>query len=147
MIVHLAEVHRIGTKLATMYVSALSTPVLAPGLAPWWPRIDGNHLVVVDANVGRVIDLLRPRGPRTYAARAAWFRDVAMRVDLRKVRQDWPRCSPRLVQQAVYVFRSQSNRTAAGDRCSGTARCDAGVPELCPFPHGRRGARVAHELA
>lgn len=146
MIVHLAHVHRIGTKLATMYVSALSTPALAPGLAPWWPRVDGNHLVVVDANVGRVIDLLRPRGPRTYAARAAWFRDVATRIDLRKIRRDWPRCSPRLVQQAVYVFRSQSNRTAAGDGCSGTARCHAGVPELCPFPHVTRGWRAGHEL-
>jgi len=139
MVVHLAQVHRIGTKLATMYVSALSTPALAPGLAPWWPRVDGNHLVVVDANVGRVIDLLRPRGPRTYAARSGWFRDVAARIDLRTIRRDWPHCSPRLVQQAVYVFRSQSNRTAAGDGCSGTARCHAGVPKLCPFPHATRG--------
>ncbi len=151
MILHLSQVHRIGTKLATMYVSALSTPALAPGLTPWWPRVDGNHLIVVDANVGRVIDLLRPRGPRTYAARSAWFRDVASRIDLRKFRQDWPRRSPRLVQQAVYVFRSQSNRMAAGDDCSGTARCDAGVPELCPFPHvppGRRSlVRVANKRA
>jgi hypothetical protein len=145
MVAHLAQIHRIGTKLATMYVSALSTPALAPGLAPWWPRVNGNHLVVVDANVGRVVDLLRPSGPRTYAARSAWFRGAAARIDLRSFRRDWPQCSPRLVQQAVYVFRSQSNRRAAGDACSGTARCHAGVPELCPFPHATRARRVGHE--
>ena len=39
---------RVGRKLATMFVSALSTPALAPGLTPWFPDIDGNELVVVD---------------------------------------------------------------------------------------------------
>ncbi len=131
----IARIYRIGVKLATMYVTALATPALAPGLTPWWPRIDGNHLIVVDANVARVIDALRPRGPRTYAARAAWFRARALPIDLRALRADWPARSPRLVQQAVYVFRSRSNRAARGDTCSGTATCDAGVPALCPFPH------------
>ncbi|MCE9579549.1 MAG: hypothetical protein K8W52_40890 [Deltaproteobacteria bacterium] len=131
----IAQIYRIGVKLATMYVSALATPALAPGLTPWWPRIDGNHLIVVDANVGRVIDALRRRGPRTYEARAAWFRDRAADIDLRAIRSDWPARSPRLVQQAVYVFRSRSNRAALGDTCSGTETCHAGVPALCPFEH------------
>jgi hypothetical protein len=125
----LSRIYRIGVKLATMYVSALTTPDLAPGLTPWSPRVDGNHLVVVDANVGRVIDALRTRGPKTYAAKAAWFRRAAAKIDLRKIRPDWPRSSPRLVQQAVYVYRSRSNRLAAGDTCDG--RCD--VPSVCPF--------------
>ncbi len=34
-----AAVHRVGRKLATMFVSALSTPALAPGLTPWYPKI------------------------------------------------------------------------------------------------------------
>ncbi|MCB9559314.1 MAG: hypothetical protein H6708_02765 [Kofleriaceae bacterium] len=131
----LARVYRIGIKLATMYVSALATPALAPGLTPWWPRLDGNYLVVVDANVGRVIDALRPRGVGTYAARAAWFRHHAAAIDLRRFHRSWPRTSPRLVQQAVYAFRSRSNRAAAGDSCSGTRACHAGTPTLCPFPH------------
>ena len=38
-----ARVHRVGRKLATMFVSALSTPALAPGLTPWFPAIDGRR--------------------------------------------------------------------------------------------------------
>ena len=46
-----SRVHRVGRKLATMFVSALSTPALAPGLTPWFPMVDGNDLVVIDTNV------------------------------------------------------------------------------------------------
>lgn len=133
----LARIHRIGVKLATMYVSALATPALAPGLTPWWPRLDGNHLVVVDANVGRVIDALRPSGARSFAARAAWFRRVAATIDLRQIRRAWPRSSPRLVQQAVYLFRSRSNRIAAGDPCGVDGPCENCVARLCPFAGAR----------
>ena len=131
----LGRLHRIGVKLATMYVSALATPVLAPGLTPWWPRLDCNHRVVVNTNVARVIDALRPNGPRTFTARAAWFRRVAAEIDLGRIRSDWPRTSPRLVQQAVYVFRSRSNRLAAGDNCGANGTCLADSAVLCPFPH------------
>lgn len=57
-----AKVHRVGRKLATMVVSALSMPALAPGLTPWFPDIDGNELVVVDTNLARAVDTLRLRG-------------------------------------------------------------------------------------
>jgi hypothetical protein len=134
MVVALAEVHRIGEKLATMIVAQLATPALAPGLTPWAPRLDGNHLVVVDANVMRVIDVLRPRGARTYAAYATWLRARAAAIDLRDIRADWPRTSPRLVQQAVYWFRSRANREAAGLGCAGApAPCAGCVPRACAF--------------
>ena len=62
-----SRVHRVGRKLATLFVSALSTPALAPGLSPWFPEISGNDLVVVDTNVARAVDRLRGRtGIRTY---------------------------------------------------------------------------------
>ena len=68
------QVHRVGRKLATMIVSLLSTPTLAPGLTPWFPQVDGNDLVVVDTNVARAIDALRGPGgatrPPPCAARA-----------------------------------------------------------------------------
>ena len=134
MVLELARVRRIGTKLATMIVSALATPALAPGATPWWPALDGNHLVVVDANVARVIDTLRPRGPRTYAAYAGWLRRHAAKIDLAAIRADWPSRSARLVQQALYWFRSRSNRVAAADACAAaTAPCRACVPAVCPF--------------
>jgi hypothetical protein len=130
-----AQVHRVGRKLATMFVSALSTPALAPGLTPWFPDVDGNELVVVDTNVARAVDALRePGASRTYNARAQWVREQAAQLDLREFRPDLPRHSPRLVQQALYAFCSKSNRVAGGDECVvRDAPCSRCAPELCPF--------------
>ena len=130
-----ARVHRVGRKLATMFVSALSTPVLAPGLTPWFPDIDGNDLVVVDTNVSQAVDALRaPGAPRTYGARAGWVREQAARLDLREFRRDLPRYSPRFIQQALYTLCSKSNRLASGDGCAERATPCAGCPRaLCPF--------------
>ena len=120
----LAGIHRIGPKLATMYVSALSVPE-TPGFAPWWPEIDGSRLVVVDANGGRVIDhLRRGRGPKTHDRMAAWLIAVADRIELRRFRRALPARSPCLVQQALYVFRSRSNRAERADPCA-TSSCRA----------------------
>jgi len=128
-------VHRVGRKLATMFVSALSTPALAPGLTPWFPEISGNELVVVDTNVASAVDLLRQADTmRTYEARAAWVRDQAAHLDLREFRKDVPSYSPRLVQQALYTFCSRSNRMAREDPCALVpGHCYECAPELCPF--------------
>jgi hypothetical protein len=130
-----ARVHRVGRKLATMFVSALSTPALAPRLTPWFPDVDGNELVVVDTNVARAVDVLRaPSAPRTYDARERWVRKQAARLDLRRFHPEVPSYSPRLVQQALYAFCSKSNRAARGDPCAGTeTACTGCVPRLCPF--------------
>lgn len=130
-----AGVHRVGRKLATMFVSALSTPALAPRLTPWFPEIDGNDLVVVDTNVARAVDALRgPRAPRTYDARERWVREQATRFDLREFWRDVPGYSPRLLQQALYVFCSKSNRTAQRDPCSERGSPCRGCPaSICPF--------------
>jgi hypothetical protein len=132
-----ARVYRVGRKLATMFVSALSTPALAPGLTPWFPDIDGNDLVVVDTNVARAVDALRePSAPKTYDARARWVREQAARLDLSEFQPDVPSYSPRLVQQALYAFCSRSNRIARGDSCAErTSPCSACAPALCPFVH------------
>jgi hypothetical protein len=130
-----ALVHRVGRKLATLFVSALSTPALAPGLTPWFPEIDGNELVVIDTNVAQAVDALRePHAPRTYDARERWVRAQAAQLDLREFRPDLPRYSPRVVQEAIYAFCSKSNRIARGHTCAGSgALCAACVPMLCPF--------------
>lgn len=137
LVERLSGIRRIGPKLASMYVSALSVAALSPGFAPWSPEIDGSRLVVLDANVVRVIDRLRHgRTPRTYRDLTAWLTAAADRIDLRRLHPDLPAHSPRLVQQALYVFRSRSNRVAQGDPCA-TQRCAACPSRACPFrePH------------
>lgn len=144
LVKRLSLIYRIGTKLATMFVSALSTPELAPSLTPWAPMVDGSHLIVVDANVSRVISLLDPRVPTHYATRARWFGAIASKIDLTRIRSTWPRTSPRLVQQAAYSFRSRSNRVANGDRCQERSEpCKDCLPEVCPFVSLRDHATVA----
>lgn len=128
---YLTRFHGVGIKLATMFVSALATPPLAPGLTPWWPHLDGHQLIVVDTNVMRGVDILRPRGSKTMPARATWLRKAAAKLDLSRYGHDWPRTSPRMLQQALYWFRSRSNRVAHGDFCT-TADCRVRV---CPFHH------------
>jgi hypothetical protein len=134
LVTRIAQIHRVGRKLATMFVSALATPALAPGLTPWFPEVDGNQLVVVDTNVARAVDALRGAGaPKTYDSREHWVREAAALIDLRRLRPDLPQCSPRLVQQALYSYCSKSNRVARMDPCAQAAStCEACVVALCP---------------
>jgi hypothetical protein len=149
LVARLASVHRVGRKLATMFASALSTPVLAPGLTPWFPDVDGNDLVVIDTNVARAVDALRePGAPRTYDVREQWVRAQAALLDLRAFRADLPRYSPRFVQEALYAFGSKSNRVAQGDPCArGTGPCATCVPRLCPFRPSPSGTRAGGAAA
>lgn len=130
-------VYGVGEKLATMFVSALSVPALAPELTPWYPEVDGAGLLVFDTNVVRVVDALRgPRASRTQEARARWLRTQAAKIDLREYGPDLPRHAPRLVQQAIYSFGSKSNRIVRGDPCAeGEEReaCLTCAPAVCPF--------------
>ncbi len=130
----LSQVHRVGRKLATMFVSALTTPALASGLTPWHPDVNGHELVVIDTNVARAVDTLHSRARRTYDARARWIAAQARAIDLRVYREDLPAYSPRLVQQALYRFCSKSNRVAWGSACATTGgACSECAPTLCPF--------------
>ncbi len=123
-------IHRVGTKLASLFVSALSTPELN-GIAPWHPTIDGAQLVVVDGNVSAAVAIWRgPRARRTYDATAKWIQQLAGEIQRRS--PAGPRRSPRFVQQAIYVFRSRFNRVAAGDPCA-TRPCASCPSRVCPF--------------
>lgn len=140
LVERLARVHRVGRKLATMFVSALSVPALAPGVTPWHPEVDGNELLVIDTNVAKAVDRLNRQGTlKTYEARARWLRRAASHINLREFRADLPEFSPRLVQEALYAFGSRSNRIAHMDPCSRAATmCADCAPTICPFEGSRR---------
>jgi hypothetical protein len=133
-----AQVYRVGRKLATLFVSALSVPALACGCTPWFPEVDGNGLVIVDTHVARAVDALQGGGDaRSYGDQVDWLRRQAALLDLRWFHPAVPGYSPRLVQQALYSFGSRSNRVARGDGCArGKLECDRCVPSLCPFGAG-----------
>jgi len=142
LVERLARIHRVGRKIATMVVSALSTPALAPGLTPWYPAVDGNDLVVVDTNVARAVDALHPTGAKTYEAREHWVRGQATEIDLNRFHPEVPSYSPRLVQQALYAFCSKSNRYARRDAClTRKGACRACVEALCPLAATRVATR------
>ncbi|MGN6111166.1 MAG: hypothetical protein ACTHU0_39070 [Kofleriaceae bacterium] len=137
MIARVEAIYRIGVKLASMFVSALSVPELGIGVAAWSPELDGSRIVVVDANVGYAIRRWRRgRGADTYAANARWFVTVAREINLSRLRAGLPRSSPRFVQQAVYLFRSRFNRVAHGDACA-DATCASCPSTICPFAANR----------
>lgn len=144
LVVSLSRVRRVGRKLATMFVSALSVPSLAPGLTPWYPEIDGNELVVIDTNVVRGLKVLAgAKAPTGYQSAVRWFREAAESIDLRRFSPEVPSYSPRLVQQALYAFCSRSNRVARQDACLKRRRpCTGCVQELCPLPASRARAAV-----
>lgn len=127
--------YRVGRKIATLFVSTLSTPVLAPGFTPWFPDIDGNEFVVVDTNVARAVDMLREkrgdqdlRRARTVDARTGQPCRPA-RVPFRSAR-----VLAQGVQQALYALCSRSNRLEHRDPCSQNVTfCEDCSPLLCPF--------------
>jgi hypothetical protein len=149
LLVHrLARVYRVGRKLATMFVTALSVPALAPGLTPWFPELDGSDLVVIDTNVAQTIALLHgPGAPSTYEARARWLRDRAAPIDLRLFHPDMPPCAPRIVQQSIYLFRSKSNRVARGDSCAASGPCSECATRVCPFASSSIASSARRRMA
>lgn len=130
LVERLGKVYRVGRKLASLYVSALSTPALAPGMTPWYPQVNGYSLTVIDTNVARVVDALAGVGA-TYQARNTWLHMIAEKLDLRLYHSEVPAFAPRLVQQALYVFCSKSNRRAHGEPCR-SGLCVGCVPQFCP---------------
>jgi len=146
LVARVSMLYHIGIKLASMFVTALSVPELGWGAA-WAPEVDGSRIVVVDANVGRAINIWRMnRGPKTYSALARWLVAAADRIDLSRMRSTLPRSSPRLVQQAVYLFRSRSNRVALGDECAARP-CNSCPSRVCPFHPKRRRVRAPSSSA
>lgn len=116
---------RVSEKIAAMFLSAVSNRDLSGDLAPWAEGIDSCHFVVIDSNVNLFLEATGYSGPMTYSARRQFIQTLARRVPLDEYRYGLQRYNPRLVQQALYMFMSESNRRASERDCSHS------VPKSC----------------
>lgn len=125
---------RISEKIAAMYLSALTNRDLSGELAPWADGVDTDHFIVIDSNVDLFLKAIDYRGPMTYRARRAFIQLLAARIHLDELHPGVRRYNPRLVQQALYMFMSESNRRSnIADCChDAPASCDRCPPALAP---------------
>jgi hypothetical protein len=133
----LSRAWRISQKIASMFLSCVTNPALSPGAAPWSEGVDWTYFVVVDSNVDLFLGSIGYRGAGTYASRRAFVRALAERIDLRELSPTLDSYNPRLVQQAMYLFMSASNRRAAQDDCGNLAappcaECPRALSTRCP---------------
>lgn len=133
----LSRAWRISQKIASMFLSCVTNPALSPGASPWSHGIDWTYFVVVDSNVDLFLSSIVYRGTGTYDARRDFVRAVAERIDLREFSPALDSYNPRLVQQAMYLFMSASNRRASEDDCGSLpeppcAECARALSTRCP---------------
>jgi len=113
----LSRAWRINQKIASMFLSGISNPDLARGLAPWTDGLDWRRFVVIDSNVDLFLASIGYRGPASYDARRDFVRELAGGIDLRSEGARTHADNPRLVQQAMFVFMSAANRRASPNDC------------------------------
>ena len=127
---------RVSDKIAAMFLSAVTNPALSDGLAPWRVGVDTHRFVVVDSNVDLFLMEIGYRGRMTYAARRDFVRRLAAGVRLGELRDGLEDYNPRLVQQAMYMFKSKLNRQASSIDCghigqSECATCPLSLAGIC----------------
>lgn len=123
----LSKAWRVSDKIAAMFLSAVCNPDLFPA-APWADGIDWTYFVVIDSNVDLFLGSINYDGPGTYAARRDFISSLAQDIDLRTLTSARVHAfNPRLLQQAMYVFMSQTNRRVIERDCShlGERHCRA----------------------
>lgn len=137
----LSRAWRVNQKIASMFLSMITNPDLSEGLAPWARGIDWTYYVVVDSNVDLFLESIGYRGTGIYDARRDFIREIARGIDLSEFDSALSSYNPRLVQQAMYLFMSTSNRRAAASDCMHSApkacvTCPSAVRRRCPARRG-----------
>lgn len=127
----LRSVWRISEKISAMFLSAACDPNLSTFHAPW-AALDPTYFVVIDSNTDLFLEAIGYDGSGTYAARREFLWALAEKIELTEINKDVAPYSPRLVQQAAYLFMSRVNRQASEIDCAhlGQAACDACPAEL-----------------
>lgn len=140
----LSKAYRVSSKIAAMFLSALCTPDIGGPRPPWQRGVDWTYFVVIDSNVDLYLAAIGYRGLRTYDARRDFIRSLAAKIDLSRLRDGLTPFNPRLVQQAIYLFMSVTNRRSIVRDCShlgpiACRACPRKVSEICPLRRSRRG--------
>ena len=132
----LSDGWRVSDKIAHMFLSLLTNPDFYPGdRPPWIEGVDWTHFVVVDSNVDLFLEAIGYPGPWTYSARWSFVRALAERIDLSALDGRVQPFNPRLLQQALYLFMSRTNRLALERDCSKRGACDecpGALRTICP---------------
>jgi len=132
---------RVHRKIASMFLSIVANPDLSDN-PPWSDGIDWSYFVVIDSNVDLFLASIGYTGTKTYDARREFVRRLARGIDLRTLDRTLRSFNPRLVQQALYLFMSASNRRIAEDDCVQRApamcmECPSALAERCPVTSHR----------
>lgn len=132
----LCGVWRVSDKIAAMFLSLLANPDIAPG-GEGWDDVDWRRYVVVDSNVDLFLKAVGYRGASSYDARRRFVQELARDIDLRSMKRGLRRYNPRLVQQAMFLFMSASNRRSLRHDCmhkrpASCEGCPRLVSALCP---------------
>lgn len=129
----LSRIWRVSDKIAAMFLSAVTNPDLGP--APWQEGVDWRYFVVVDSNVDLFLARLGYCGQGTYSARRSFIIEVSRRIDLSAINATVQAFNPRLVQQAMFLFMSVSNRRSIAADCmheeSACTACPKQLRVLC----------------
>jgi hypothetical protein len=136
----LCRAWRVSDKIAAMFLSMMANPDLWDGGAPWSDGLDWTRWVVIDSNVDLFLDRLGYAGHGTYHARRDFIVALADGIDLSTMKAGLQPHNPRLVQQAMYLFMSQTNRRSLARDCSHTpqacAACPANLAAACTSRRG-----------
>jgi hypothetical protein len=127
---------RVSKKIAAMFLSAVSNRDLSGDLAPWSEGVDTCRFVVIDSNVDLFLKVTGYNGPMSYEARSEFIRTLSRRVRLDDYHSELKRYNPRIVQQAIFMFMSESNRRAISRDCSNSEQrdcqtCSSSLAVIC----------------
>lgn len=144
MVGALSRAWRVSEKISSMFLSMVWNPDLTPG-ARARRDIDWRHFIVIDSNTDLFLAAIGYQGPRSYEARRRFIRALSSCIDLKKLRPGLRRDNPRLVQQAMYLFMSATNRRAMVGDCmhlgpTACASCPQAISAICPVKRSTGGA-------
>ena len=106
----LSKTWRVSHKISAMYLALLTVPNMGIDNPPWMEGVDWRHFVVIDRNVDAFLASIQYSGQGSYSARRSFIQRLATEVPLNAYRGALAENNPRLVQQAMYLYMSESNR-------------------------------------